>query len=311
VAKSVLRLAGLLWAGLLLLPTASSAQSTAARPPLWRVQHGTSTVYLFGSLHVLPKDYVWTTPQIEAAKQASDRFIFEVPVDEAALKDEKQFIIEHGILAKRQTLRGALSGNEFQTYSAVLRHAGMKEEQFERFRPWLAGVVVGLAYLHGDDLNSLRGADDDLMDYARSHGRTLTYLESVRDQMQLLTNVAEPEQLKALKTMLVSLRSSRNQEQALLSLWASGDAARLSALLDAYFSRHPDAQDMLVNARNRHWLPVIRDSLARENGTTMITVGAAHIGGRNGLVALLCGEAYAVELVGENQSGQNACGPES
>ena len=159
---------------LLALPTmsiAGSAPPARVTPALWRVHSGTSTVYLFGSLHILPPGYHWTTPEIESAMSASDLFIFEVPVDEAALKDQKAFIVEHGLLPPRQSLRGILTANEFQAYSAVLRRAGLKPEHFEHYRPWLAAVMVGLAYLHRDDLLTLKGADDDLIAYARDHGR--------------------------------------------------------------------------------------------------------------------------------------------
>jgi uncharacterized protein YbaP (TraB family) len=299
---------------MLVAPTASSAKDDTlppAHPALWRVEHGTSTLYLFGSLHVLPTGYAWTTPEIDSAKAASDMFLFEVPVDDAALKDEKQFIIENGLLSKRQTLRGVLTANEFQTYSAVLRRAGLKPEQFERYRPWLAAIVLGLAYLHSDNLTSLRGADDDLMDYARAHGHTLRYLESVRDQMKLLISGDEPGQLKALKSLILALPRSRNQEKELLASWASGDAKGFAALLEGYFRGRPEAQDFLINLRNRNWMPTIKEFLARPGGTTMITVGAAHVGGDNGLIALLCGEGYVVERVRERDAGENACGPES
>lgn len=309
-----LRGTAVLCAALMLVSAGSSAQSGAAQPAhpaLWRIQHDAATVYLFGSLHVLPAGYAWTTPAIDAAKAASNRFIFEVPVDDAALKNEKQFIIANGLLSKSQTLRGILTASEFQTYSAVLRRAGMKQEQFERFRPWLAAVVLGLAYLHSDDLNKLRGADDDLMDYARDHGHPLLYLEGVRDQMELLTRDNLSDQLKALKTLIVTLPGSRNQEKDLLGKWASGDAAGLTALLEGYFRGHPEAQDLLIDSRNRNWLPVIKQALAQPGGTAMITVGAAHIGGGNGLIALLCREGYLVEQLHEGESGKNACGPES
>jgi uncharacterized protein YbaP (TraB family) len=298
-----------LCAALVLASTDASAQD--AHPALWRVQHGPATVYLFGSLHVLPAGYSWATPAIDAAKAASDRFIFEVPVDDAALKDEKQFIIANGLLSKSQTLRGILTGTEFQTYSAVLRRAGMKQDQFEWFRPWLAAVVLGLAYLHSDDLNKLRGADDDLMDFARDHGRPLLYLESVRDQMELLTRDDPSDQLKALKTLIVTLPRSKNQEKDLLGKWASGDAAGLTALLVGYFRGHPEAQDLLIDSRNHTWLPAIKEALARPGGTTMLTVGAAHIGGSHGLIALLCREGYVVEQLRGAETGENACGPES
>ncbi|HEY4265351.1 MAG TPA: TraB/GumN family protein, partial [Micropepsaceae bacterium] len=202
--------------------------------------------------------------------------------------------------------------NEFQTYSAVLKRAGLKPQQFERYRPWLAAVVVGLAYLHGGNLDSLRGADDDLMDYARAHGRPLAYLESVRDQMSLLVSGEESDHIKALKSLILGLPRSRNQESELLAGWAAGDAEGFAARLATYFRGHAEAEELLIDARNRNWLPAIEDFLARPaGGTAMITVGAAHVGGPKGLIALLCHDGYPVERVRERNAGENACGTES
>jgi uncharacterized protein YbaP (TraB family) len=299
---------------LMLAPAVAFAEQAppAANPALWRIERGAAKIYLFGSLHVLPTGYAWSTPEIEAAKAASDVFIFEVPVDEAALKEEKQFIIENGLLGKGQTLRGVLTATEFQTYSAVLKRAGLKAPQFERYRPWLAAVIVGLAYLHADNLDSLRGADDDLMDYARAHDRPLAYLEGVRDQMKLLISGDESDHVKALKSLIIGLPRSRAQESALLTGWATGDAEGFAARLEGYFRGHADAQELLINARNRNWIPRIKDFLARPaGGTAMITVGAAHIGGPSGLIALLCNEGYAVERVREASAGESVCAAES
>ena len=296
---------------LLLAAPALSATETAApkaTPALWRVQHGTSTVYLFGSLHVLPRDFTWRTPEIEAAMASADRFYFEVPVDEAALKDEKEFIVQNGILTNRQTLRSLLSPGEFQTYSVILRRAGLKPLYFERYRPWLASVMVGLAYLHSGDLTMLRGADDDVMAYAREHGRPLLYLENIEEQMKLLTTGDEASQLRALKNLIISLPRSRDMEKELQQIWARGDAKAMAGVLAAYFDGRPEAQDILIDSRNRNWMPALEESLARDNSTTMMTVGVAHIGGRKGLVALLCSQGYKVERVGTNE---NACGREA
>jgi len=295
------------------LPAAAGAENAAAphaTPALWRVHRGASTVYLFGSLHILPDGYAWTTPQIEAAMDAADSFIFEVPVDEAALKDEKDFIVHNGILPAHQTLRGLLSTTEFQTYSGVLRRAGLRPEQFERYRPWLAAVMVGLAYLHRDDLTSLRGADDDVMAFARAHGKPLLYLETMQQQMALLTSATNSSQVGALKNLILTLPRARTQERDLREAWSSGDAKRFTGLLDGYFRGHPEAQDFLIDSRNRSWLPTIKQYLDRPAGTAMITVGAAHIGGDKGLLALLCSGGYEVERVGDARTpGEKACSP--
>jgi uncharacterized protein YbaP (TraB family) len=297
---------------LLALPTVSIAENTTpprVTPALWRVHSATSTVYLFGSLHILPPAYHWTTPEIERAMSSSDLFIFEVPIDEAALQDQKAFIVEHGLLPPHQSLRGYLTANEFQTYSAVLRRAGLKPEFFEHYRPWLAAVMVGLAYLHRDDLVTLKGADDELMAYARDHGKKSIFLESIREQMQLLTAGDDNGHIKALKNLLLTLPRSRTQEKELFETWSSGDAKRFATLLDGYFKDRPEAKEFLVDRRNRDWLGPLKQALARPEGTAMMTVGAAHIGGENGLLALLCGEGYDVERVADSgAAAAKVCG---
>jgi uncharacterized protein len=295
---------------LLALPTLSAAENAPhVAPALWRVHSGTSTVYLFGSLHILPSGYHWTTPEIERAMSASDLFIFEVPVDEASQQDQKAFIVEHGLLPPRQSLRSLLTANEFQVYSAVLRRAGLRPEFFEHYRPWLAAVMVGLAYLHSDDLVTLKGADDELMAYARDHGKKSVYLESIREQMELLTAGDDNGHIKALKNLLLSLPQSRTQEKELFESWSSGDATRFAALLDGYFKDRPEAREYLVDRRNRDWLRPLKEALARPDGTAMMTVGAAHISGESGLLALLCGEGYDVERVAENgAAAAKVCG---
>ena len=296
---------------MLFLPAVSIAEEVShAAPALWRVTHGASTLYLFGSLHILPDGYSWRTPQIDAALEASDLFIFEVPVDEAALRDEKEYIVQNGILPQHRTLKGMLSATEFETYSAVLRRAGLRPQQFERYRPWLAAVTMGLAYLHPENLASLKGADDEVMTYARMHGRQLIYLESMKEQMELLTSGDERRHLMALKNLILHLPSSRDEEKQLVETWEKGDVTRFTALLDTYFKDHPEAQEKLVNQRNRNWLASFKQLLERPAGTTMVTVGAAHIGGTNGLVAMLCHEGYGVTRVTTpNADGESACGP--
>ena len=72
------------------------------------------------------------------------------------------------------------------------------------------------------------------------------------------------------------------------------------------FRGRSEAQDFLVGRRNRLWLTTINPLLQR-SGTSMITVGAAHIGGKDGLIALICNEGYTVERVIEDGGSTGAC----
>jgi uncharacterized protein YbaP (TraB family) len=296
---------------LVLLPAGVLAQSAAPNPALWRIRDGASTVYVFGSLHILPQGFRWRAPEIDAAIAASDIFVFEVPVDDEATARQKEFIVQNGLLPRGASLRKVLNRIEFDTYSRILIGAGLKPEHFTRYRPWLAAVVVGLAYVHRRDLTTLKGVDDEIIEQAQGEGKELRYLERIEDQMKLLVMGDDLDQVRALKRQLVLLPKSVSHTQDLVDTWTRGDADRFADLIERDFAGHVEAQDLLISNRNRTWVPSIGE-LLQTGKTAMVTVGAAHIGGPKGLISLLCESGHAVQRVGTNGAPDtDSCGRNS
>jgi uncharacterized protein YbaP (TraB family) len=295
---------------LVLCPVAGlAATAPESHPPLWKVRNGETTIYILGSLHIVPPGFRWQAPEIDTAMRAADTFVFEVPVDDEALQHQKDFIIRNGLLPSGKSLRAVLSRFEFQTYSRILTDAGLRPEQYVRYRPWLAAVIVGLAYVHRRDITTLRGVDDVIIGYAQSQGKELRYLESIEQQMELLMLGNDTSQVRALKQMISALPNARSRSEDLLTTWASGDAKRFDAMIDADFAGHSEARDLLISNRNRAWLGRLATLLETPGKTALVTVGAAHLGGPSGLIALLCGQGHDVQRVGANGSPDTkACG---
>jgi uncharacterized protein YbaP (TraB family) len=294
-----------------LLPAGVLAQSAPSNPALWRIRDGASTVYIFGSLHILPPSFNWRAPAVDAAIAASDIFVFEVPVDDEATARQKAFIVKNGLLPRGASLRKVLNRIEFETYSRILLGAGLKPEHFTRYRPWLATVIVGLAYVHRRDLTMLKGVDDEIIEQAQRQGKELRYLEAIEDQMKLLVMGDDLAQVKALKRQLVSLPQSISHTKDLVDTWVRGDADRFTDMIEGDFGGHIEAQDLLISNRNRAWVPTIEE-LLRARRTAMVTVGAAHIGGPKGLISLLCAAGQEVERIGTNGAADTrSCGPNS
>ena len=76
----------------LMLSFSGARADEPAHPALWKIQNGSNTVYLFGSLHILPEDFQWITPTLKSAMEDSKQFVFEVSTDDEALMDQKTFI---------------------------------------------------------------------------------------------------------------------------------------------------------------------------------------------------------------------------
>ncbi|HEX5281852.1 MAG TPA: TraB/GumN family protein [Micropepsaceae bacterium] len=298
---------GLAWALFVqMAATVAATPAMASGPAIWRIRSADSTVYLFGSIHILPHGYPWMTRRIADAMDASDLFVFEIPIDNDTRAEEREFTAKYGVLRERQSIRGVLTQGEFDRYAAVMQAAGLSARDYERYRPWLASLMLGLAYLHPDDLTALRGADDEVMTFAREHKRQSEYLESVQQQLELLTSGSEASHIAELRHLIDTLPSSRDTESELLAAWSSGNIDRLSAELAGIFNPSPETEKFLLSQRNHLWLSTIRPLLQRP-GTTMITVGAAHIAGSDGLIALICGEGYRVERLLDSRADSDAC----
>jgi uncharacterized protein YbaP (TraB family) len=309
--QNAARALGFILVLLILVPAGVVAQQAPPTPALWKIEEGPSTVYIFGSLHILPQSFPWRSAAVETAMRTSDIFVFEVPVDDEAVRRQKAFIVKNGLLPANASLRKVLNRIEFQTYSRILLGAGLNPEHFTRYRPWLAAVVVGLAYVHRRDLAMIRGVDDDIIEYAQAQEKELRYLETIEDQMSLLIFGDDQSQVRALKQQLVALPRSISHTEDLLNTWARGDARGFAAMIEGDFVGHVEAQDRLISNRNQAWLPSIRE-LLNTGRTALVTVGAAHIGGPKGIIALLCAAGHQVErVVDEDARDVGACGPSS
>ena len=53
-----------------------------ARPALWEVSDADTTIYLFGTIHLLPEKFQWRTAKFDEAVQGSQQLVVETIVDD-------------------------------------------------------------------------------------------------------------------------------------------------------------------------------------------------------------------------------------
>ncbi|MDQ3125901.1 MAG: TraB/GumN family protein, partial [Pseudomonadota bacterium] len=122
--------------------TPTATEIPAEGPALWVIRDADSTVYLFGTVHMLRPDTGWQTPRIMAAFDASTDIWFEV--DAAAEDNVPSLAVSYGLSFDR-SLSSRLAPDDRRALAAAAGRAGRTPEQFETFRPWLAGMTVGNA----------------------------------------------------------------------------------------------------------------------------------------------------------------------
>ncbi len=280
-----------------LLAAAASALAACApvqmgEPALWRIADADSEIYLFGSVHVLPRGVRWLNPRILAALESSDEFVTETDVEAADFSELAQ---RYGTLPAGETLTERLSADDRERLARAAQETGLDPAALDRLRPWFAALQITYAYAARQGHSTEAGVESVLGARARARNIRFGYLETPEQQIRVLADLAPADEAHFLS---VTLRQIHEGGRALSDLdgpWARGDLETLSRELDRQWAEAgPAIHNALIIERNRTWADAIAERL-EGSGSAFITVGAAHLVGDENVVQLLRERGITVE----------------
>lgn len=267
-------------------------QATGPGPRLWVVRDADSTIYLFGTVHVLRPETAWGTPRLEAAFDSADRVYFEIedPGDQSAIVP---LIQQYGVSPDRPLTRLITTG-ELNQLQLAASSIGSGAAQMDPFRPWLAALTLSVAPLieAGYDPNS--GVELVLRARALANGRPVKGLETIDEQVRIMAGFSEPAQLAFLRATLDSFEDAPVMLDRMVQAWATGDVAAMDAVfIGEMQDSGPEVYRSLLTDRNRRWAGQIQTMLEGEE-TIFIAVGAAHLMGEGSVQSFLAERGVAV-----------------
>lgn len=255
-----------------------------ANPALWVVRDDDTTIYLFGTFHMLD-GRPWFNDEVRTAFDASDELVLEavMPEDQGAIA---QLTISRAIDAQGRTLSSRLTAQENERLRAAFTEYGLPAAVFERFEPWYVSLAVTVAAVQRAGLMGANGAEGALSAAARARNMPIGQLESFEWQMNLLDSIPEDLQLVQLRATLNELERLPQILGPALDAWSRGDIEGLEAVLNDPSSDNPRLRRIFLGERNQTWARWIRERMARP-GTVFIAVGAGHLAGRDSVQAAL------------------------
>ncbi|MBS0483022.1 MAG: TraB/GumN family protein [Proteobacteria bacterium] len=259
-----------------LAPPAEAAPVTKAHPALWKVADSDTTIYLFGTIHLLPQGVDWFSGPLADAFASSSELVTEIP--EYSDTETAMAVMKHAMLPPGQSLRAGMAPREKVKFNAAMRRLGLPESAFDRFRPWYAAVVMTTLPLQRQGYDLQNGVEAQLgaRNAALNHPRT--GLETLEYQLGLFDTLSPKVQKRYLSEVIDSLPSVDKEVRNMIAAWAKGDAAGLADLLNAE-QDDPAMLKALLYDRNKAWAQWIKARLGKP-GTVFIAVGAGHLGGK-------------------------------
>lgn len=252
------------------------------KPALWKVADEDTTIYLFGTIHALPKGLTWLDGPVEQALNGSSELITEIP--EVPAGEQQKAVMAIGLL-KGETLRSLMSDADRTAYEALLARLKIPAEAFDQLEPWLAGITLGVMPYAMAGYGAESGAEAVLRKAAVAKGKTLGAIETVDYQLGLFDQLPREAQLKFLGEAVRDFDKSFAIIGTMTEEWGSGDPEGLGKLMNEQMD-DADLAESLLYQRNRNWAGWIRKRLDQP-GTVFIAVGAGHLAGMNSVQDVL------------------------
>lgn len=264
-----------------------------AHPALWMVRSDRATLYLFGSIHLLPPNVDWHSPPVKGALKVSDVFVFEAPLGEEGVRETRDFVRANGMLPTDKSLASQLGPGERRAYQSALAASHLPPESIAHLRPWLASIVLETRLMESLHYSPDSGVDRQVWKLAKAENRKIVSLETVSEQLSLLMPKSRELETEEFGASLKELKSDTDQIGALVDAWCDGRMNEVARMTNAGLSATPGAMKILITDRNARWAAKLGHMLTQRH-TYFVTVGAGHLAGPEGLPTLLARRGYRV-----------------
>ena len=261
-------------------------------PAMWVVKDADSTLYLFGTVHLLRPTTAWGTDRIDAALDSADKLVLEIsnPDDQAAVIP---LIQQHG-LSPATPLSSLLTAEELAKLDAAGQTIGLSAAQLDPFRPWFAALTLSVAPLAKAGYDPASGVELILKARAEAAGKPVTGFETIDEQIRILAGFPQEDQLDFLRSTLEDFDTATTDLDKLVEAWATGDVEAIETVgVDPMRESSEELYQALLVRRNTNWADQIQTELAG-SGTVFIAVGAAHLAGDDSVQEIL--ERRGVEV---------------
>ena len=271
----------------------AAAPRAAADPALWVTHSGNTTIYLFGTIHVLPAGTQWMDSQVRDALSKSSEIWTEADISN--LSTSVTAIRHYGLHAGRPTEQ-RLPPAYRERYLEQVAQSGMPAALFAQAQPWLAEILLAAASMQHAGAMGL-GAEASLIRFARDHAIATPTFETLDSQFAMLADLPMPAQLASLEQQIDDFSQAGQQFDTLLAAWRAGDEASLDRVTNQDMRAHSQTiWTELILRRNERFTARIEERL-QGSGTAFVAIGAAHLTGSTGVPALLRAHGYKVERI--------------
>ncbi len=265
-------------------PTPPAAKADAD-PALWVVKDADTTIYLFGTIHVLKPGMTWFDEAVKTAFDRSGEVVLELVMPDPA---KMQGLVAATGVAPAGTppLTEQLPASKRAAFGKAVVDLGLPANALDRYRPWLAATQLSVAPLSKLGYDSANGPEEVITAAAKAAGKPVVGLETAEQQLGYFAGLSAKAQLQFLESTVDELPTVDTQMARMVDDWAKGRPDDLASEMNDSLKDSPEVAKILLTDRNARWADWVKMRMAKP-GTVFVAVGAGHLAGPESVQAQL------------------------
>lgn len=268
-------------------PAAAAAATTQkANPAMWMVKDSDTTIYLFGTFHLMAPGIDWNHGKVKTAFESADTLRLEIANMEAEAPIIANLMASKGQLPPGKTIYDGLTEAQKSALGTIIAQSGFPPQAIQQMQPWMGSLILAMGLYQKLGLDPNQGVDKTLDGLARAANKPVEGFETGAEQIGFFANLTDQQQ----KAMLVSTIEDWDQATTMLNdmidAWKTGNADKLGELMTTSLRTQPELAKLILTDRNERWAEWVSARMAKP-GTVFVAVGAGHLSGPDSVQAFL------------------------
>jgi uncharacterized protein YbaP (TraB family) len=245
--------------------------------------------YLFGTIHITCDATL--SEKVKTALDKTQQLCLELDMDDPNLQAEmmNSMVMQNGV-----TMKSLAKPEDFKAVDAFLTtNLGFSAEMLNPVKPFMVSAMLYPKMLNCET----QSVEAELIKIAKAQNEEVIGLETVGEQLAVFDAIPYQEQMNEL---VISAKDNMQRDKTeLTEMLAIYKSENVEAMV-TFTEKSPNAMtskygDLLLKNRNQNWIS--RMTTIAKNKPTFFGVGAAHLGGKEGVIALLRKAGFTVEAV--------------
>lgn len=254
---------------------------------LWQISGPgiTAPSYLFGTFHIMCKSDFTFSDTLKSKLVKAKSFYGELDMNDPGM--QAQLVMKS--LMTGSTLQSLFGKEDYPRLSDAFQQiTGMSMQMVDRFKPFMTMSLLSMSTM---DCKERWQPETEFLKLAKANGLGVGGLESIEAQVAVMDAEPLDSQVVALKRSILNFDSVKAMMNQMIAMYKLRDPERLYQFMkQTGISDH--MEQIMLTDRNKRWIPLIGKAIQKE--PVFFAVGAGHLGGPQGVLALLRKEGYQV-----------------